>query len=307
MGGKKRKKKKHHGHDKEEGLRPDSSKASEDDAGSESKPSESKKEKSKPTKLKRKEYEAELEKLQVELVKLQSWVKHAGARIVVVFEGRDAAGKGGMIKRITERVSSRVFRTVALPAPSDREKTQLYVQRYIAHMPAAGEVVLFDRSWYNRAGVEPVLGFCTDRQHEKFLRTCDRFEHSLIDDGIILIKYWLSVSADEQRERFLARIEDPLRQWKLSPTDLESVRLWYDYSLARDTMFMATDTDFAPWHIVKSDDKKRARLNCIRHFLSCIPYEEVPFEKVEIPDRDTTHQYDDVESLSNRRFIPEHY
>jgi polyphosphate kinase 2 len=304
MGGKKGKK--HRRHRKEDDLKADSGDSS-DVAEHDLNRAESKKSKSKPAKLKRKEYEAELETLQVELVKLQSWVKHTGARIVVVFEGRDAAGKGGMIKRITERVSSRVFRTVALPAPSDREKTQLYVQRYIAHMPAAGEVVLFDRSWYNRAGVEAVLGFCTDRQHEKFLRTCDRFEHSLIDDGILLIKYWLSVSADEQRKRFLARIEDPLRQWKLSTTDLESVRLWYDYSLARDTMFMATDTDFAPWHIVKSDDKKRARLNCIRHFLSCIPYEEVPIEKVEIPDRDTTHQYDDVESLSNRRFIPEHY
>ncbi|MGI9471944.1 MAG: polyphosphate kinase 2 [Rubripirellula sp.] len=258
-------------------------------------------------KLKRKEYEAELEKLQVELVKLQNWVKHSGARIAVVFEGRDAAGKGGMIKRITERVSSRVFRVVALPAPSDREKTQLYVQRYIAHLPAAGEVVLFDRSWYNRAGVEPVLGFCTERQHERFLRTCDGFEHSLIDDGIILIKYWLSVSAEEQRQRFHARIEDPLRQWKLSPTDLESVRRWYDYSLARDTMFLATDTDFAPWNIVKSNDKKRARLNCIRHFLSCVPYEEIPYEKVEIPDRDTTHRYDDDASLASRRFIPDHY
>lgn len=304
MGGKKGKK--HRRHRKEDDLKADSGDSS-DVAEHDLNRAESKKSKSKPAKLKRKEYEAELETLQVELVKLQSWVKHTGARIVVVFEGRDAAGKGGMIKRITERVSSRVFRTVALPAPSDREKTQLYVQRYIAHMPAAGEVVLFDRSWYNRAGVEAVLGFCTDRQHEKFLRTCDRFEHSLIDDGILLIKYWLSVSADEQRKRFLARIEDPLRQWKLSTTDLESVRLWYDYSLARDTMFMATDTDFAPWHIVKSDDKKRARLNCIRHFLSCIPYEEVPIEKVEIPDRDTTHHYDDVESLSNRRFIPEHY
>jgi polyphosphate kinase 2 len=258
-------------------------------------------------KLKRKAYEEELEKLQIELVKLQAWVKHTGARIVVVFEGRDAAGKGGIIKRITERVSPRVFRVVALPAPNDREKSQLYVQRYITHMPAAGEIVLFDRSWYNRAGVEKVLGFCTDQQHEKFLRNCDIFEHTLVNDGIILIKYWLSVSADEQSRRFRARIEDPLRQWKLSPTDLESVRRWYDYSVARDTMFMATDTDFAPWYIVKSDDKRRARLNCIRHFLSLIPYEEVPYEKVEIPERDTTHKYDDVASLSSRRLVPERY
>jgi polyphosphate kinase 2 len=261
---------------------------------------------SKP-KLRRKQYEEELEKLQVELVKLQSWVKHTGARIVVVFEGRDAAGKGGVIKRITERVSPRVFRVAALPAPSDREKSQLYVQRYIAHMPAAGEITLFDRSWYNRAGVEHVLGFCTDKQYEKFLRYCDRFEHGLVDDGIMLIKYWLTVSQDEQQRRFQARIEDPLRQWKLSSTDLCSVRQWYDYSHARDAMFMATDTEFAPWHIVRSDDKRRARLNCIRHLLSIIPYDDVPYEKVEIPKPETTNQFDDVSSLSSRRFIPEHY
>ena len=258
-------------------------------------------------KLKRKDYERELQALQVELVKMQSWVKHVGARIVVVFEGRDAAGKGGLIKRITERVSPRVFRVVALPAPSDREKSQLYVQRYLSQMPAAGEVILFDRSWYNRAGVEKVLGFCTPQQHENFLRSCDRFEHALVDDGIILLKYWLSVSKEEQERRFQARIDDPLRQWKLSPTDLESVRRWYDYSVARDIMFMSTDTDFAPWHIVRSDDKRRARLNCIRHLLSCIPYEDVPREKVEIPERDDTHQYDDVAALAMRRFVPEHY
>ena len=261
----------------------------------------------KPARLPRKEYERELDKLQVELVRLQAWVKHSGARIVVVFEGRDAAGKGGVIKRITERVSPRVFRVVALPAPNDREKSQLYVQRYVAHMPAAGEIGLFDRSWYNRAGVEKVLGFCTPRQHEKFLRTCDRFEQALVDDGIILLKYWLSVSQSEQERRFRARIEDPLRQWKLSPTDLESVRRWYDYSLARDAMFMSTDTEFAPWHIVKSDDKRRARLNCIRHLLDSIPYEVVPHEKVKIPDRDTTHAYDDVASLASRRFVPDYY
>ncbi len=258
-------------------------------------------------KMKRSLYESELEKLQIELVKLQAWVKHSGARIVVVFEGRDAAGKGGVIKRITERVSPRVFRVVALPAPSDREKTQMYSQRYVAHMPAAGEIVLFDRSWYNRAGVEPVLGFCTPRQHERFLRNCDRFEHGLVDEGIILLKYWLSVSQAEQERRFRARIEDPLRQWKLSSTDLESVRRWYSYSLARDTMFMSTDTDFAPWHVVRSDDKRRARLNCIRHLLSQVPYEEVPHEKVQIPERDTENQYDDVASLASRRFVPEHY
>ncbi len=262
---------------------------------------------SKRPKLPRKKYEKKLRKLQVELVKLQNWVKHTGARIVVVFEGRDAAGKGGVIKRITERVSPRVFRVVALPVPNDREKTQMYFQRYIAHMPAAGEVILFDRSWYNRAGVEKVLGFCTEAQYEKFMRTCDRFEQGIVQDGIQLIKYWLSVSAEEQLRRFRARIEDPVRQWKLSPTDLESVRLWYDYSHARDAMFVATDTDFAPWYIVKSDDKRRARLNCIRHLLSLIPYEDVPHEKVKIPDRDMTHQYDDVASLAMRRFVPEHY
>ena len=260
-----------------------------------------------PPKLKRKEYEHALNELQVELVKLQAWVKHVGARIVVVFEGRDAAGKGGVIKRITERVSPRVFRVAALPAPSDREKSQLYVQRYVSYLPAAGEIVLFDRSWYNRAGVEKVLGFCTTQEHEKFLRRCDGFEQSLIDDGILFLKYWMSVSQEEQERRFQARIDDPLRQWKLSSTDLESVRRWYEYSLARDTMFMATDTDSAPWYLVRSDDKRRARLNCIRHLLSCIPYEEVPHEKVEIPERDATHHYDDLASLAPRRFVPEFY
>ena len=259
------------------------------------------------TKMKRKDYERELEKLQAELVRMQAWVKHVGARIVIVFEGRDAAGKGGIIKRITERVSPRVFRVVALPAPSDREKTQMYVQRYVAHMPAAGEIVLFDRSWYNRAGVEKVLGFCTTQQHEKFLRFCDRFESGLVDDGIQLLKYWVSVSQKEQERRFRARIEDPMRQWKLSPTDLESVRLWYEYSIARDVMFMSTDTEYAPWYVLKSDDKRRARLNCIRHLLSCIPYEDVPHETVEIPERDLTHQYDDIGTLASRRFVPEHY
>ena len=258
-------------------------------------------------KLKRKEYERELKRLQVELVKLQSWVKQVGARIVVIFEGRDAAGKGGLIKRITERVSTRVFRVVALPAPSDREKSQLYAQRYIAQLPAAGEIILFDRSWYNRAGVEKVLGFCTPEQHENFLQACGSWEHALVDDGIILLKYWLSVSQDEQDRRFRARIEDPLRQWKLSPTDLESVRRWYDYSIARDAMFMASDTDFAPWYIVRSDDKRRARLNCMRHLLSCIPYKEVPQQRVDIPERDLTRHYDDVTALASRRFVPEHY
>ena len=252
-------------------------------------------------------YETELKRLHIELVKLQEWIRHAGKRVVILFEGRDAAGKGGTIKRITEPLNPRFCRVVALDKPTEREQTLWYFQRYVLHLPGAGEMVLFDRSWYNRAGVEPVLGFCTKRQHEKFLRYCDRFEHGLVDDGIILIKYWLSVSADEQEKRFRARIEDPLRQWKLSPTDLESVRRWYDYSVARDAMFMSTDTDFAPWHIVRSDDKRRARLNCIRHLLSCIPYEELPYEQIEIPERDKTHEYDDVASLESRRFVPEHY
>ena len=194
-----------------------------------------------------------------------------------------------------------------LPAPSDREKTQLYTQRYITHMPAAGEIVLFDRSWYNRAGVEHVLGFCTRREYEKFMRSVDRYEQALVDDGIVLVKYWISVRAEVQRQRFQARIEDPLRQWKLSPTDLESVHKWYEYSIARDAMFMATDTDFAPWYVVRSNDKRRARLNCIRHLLSLIPYEDVPREKVEIPERDLTHEYDDEATLAERRFVPEHY
>lgn len=260
-----------------------------------------------PEKLNRKLYEAELEKLQVELVKMQEWVKHTGARIVVVFEGRDAAGKGGVIKRITERVSPRVFRVAALPKPSDREKSQLYVQRYIAHMPTAGEIVLFDRSWYNRAGVEHVLGFCSREQYEKFIRNCDQFEHGLVDDGILLIKYWLSISQEEQERRFRERINDPLRQWKLSSTDLYSISRWYDYSIARDAMFIATDTDYAPWHIVRTDDKRRARLNCIRHLLSLVPYEDVPREEVQIPERETKRKYDDVESLSTRRFVPQYY
>ncbi len=258
-------------------------------------------------KLKRKEYEKELRRLQEELVRMQRWVTETGARIVIIFEGRDAAGKGGVIKRITERVSPRVFRVVALPKPTDREKTQVYVQRYIAHLPAAGEVVIFDRSWYNRAGVERVLGFCTREESESFLRNIDRFEGSLVEDGIQLIKYWVSVSADEQRKRFQARIDDPLRQWKLSPTDLESVRQWYAYSRARDAMFMASDTAMAPWHVLRSNDKRRARLNCIKHLLGLVPYEHVPVEAVEIPDRDAKHAYDDEAALAKRRQVPDAY
>ena len=228
------------------------------------------------SKMKRKQYEKELRKLQTELCRLQEWVKHKGLRAIVVFEGRDAAGKGGTIKAITERVSPRVFRVVALPAPSDREKTQMYVQRYIQHFPAAGEVVIFDRSWYNRAGVERVMGFCTEEQTQRFLEVCPLFEKEVADSGIILIKFWLEVGKKEQERRFEARIEDPMRQWKLSPMDVESWTRWYDYSRARDAMLAATDTEYAPWYIVRSDDKKRARLNCIAHLSEPDPVQKGP-------------------------------
>ena len=247
--------------------------------------------------IKRKEYEKQLRKLQVDLCALQDWVKHEGLRVVVVFEGRDAAGKGGTIKAITERVSPRVFRVVALPAPSDREKGQLYLQRYVAHLPTAGEIVIFDRSWYNRAGVEHVMGFCTKSQHRRFLKVCPEFELFIVDDGILLIKYWLEVGDEEQKRRFEARINDPLRQWKLSPTDLCSRTKWFEYSRARDMMFEATNTKFAPWYIVRSDDKRRARLNCIRHLLGLIPYEKVPQKKVKLPDRVMDDAYDDLATL----------
>lgn len=225
------------------------------------------------SRLNRKEYEKKLRRLQVELCKLQEWVKQEGLRIIVLFEGRDGAGKGGAVKAITERVSPRVFRVAALPAPSDREKSQMYVQRYVPHFPAAGEIVIFDRSWYNRAGVEYVMGFCTKEERHRFLRLCPIVESFIVSSGILLFKYWLEVSNEEQERRFRARILDPLRQWKLSPTDLPSRARWYDYSRARDMMFEATDTEAAPWYIVRSDDKKRARLNCISHLLTLIPYE----------------------------------
>jgi len=257
--------------------------------------------------LKRKEYEKELRELQVELCALQDWVKAHGERFIVVFEGRDAAGKGGVIKAITDRVSHRVFREIALPAPSDREKTQLYMQRFIRHAPAAGEVVIFDRSWYNRAGVEYVLGFCTKAQHKRFLKVCPEYERYIVDDGIKLIKYWLEVSEPEQKRRFEARITDPLRQWKLSPTDLCSRSRWFDYSRARDVMLEATDTEFAPWYIVPSDDKRRARLNCISHLLSLIPYKKVSREKVKLPKRSKEGAYDDEATLKTRRFVPAKY
>src|ERR1051325_2910478 len=234
-------------------------------------------------KMKDKEYLDELHKLQVQLCKLQDWIKYKGLRVILLFEGRDGAGKGGTIKAITERVSPRVFRVVALPAPSDREKSQMYMQRYAQHFPAAGEIVIFDRSWYNRLGVEHVMGFCTKEQYTRALELCPVFERYLVEGGIQLLKYWLEVSNEEQERRFQARVEDPLRQWKLSPMDLPSREKWYDYSRARDMMLDATDTKHAPWNIVISDDKKRARLNCIHHLLSLIPYKKLPREEVKLP------------------------
>jgi len=257
------------------------------------------------TPMKRKEYEKALRELQVELCALQDWVKQKGLRVVVIFEGRDAAGKGGTIKAITERVSPRVFRVVALPAPSDREKAEIYFQRYLSHFPTAGEIVIFDRSWYNRAGVEYVMGFCTKTQHRRFLKVCPEFELFIVDDGILLIKYWLEVSDEEQKRRFEARINDPMRQWKLSPTDLCSRSKWYEYSRARDTMFEATNTKYAPWYIVRSNDKRRARLNCIRHLLDQIPYKKLPQEKAKLPERSMNDAYDDLASLKGVQFVAE--
>jgi polyphosphate kinase len=258
-------------------------------------------------KLKGKKYQKELLKLQAELCKLQAWVKHKGLKVVIIFEGRDGAGKGGTIKAITERVSPRVFRVVALPAPSDREKSQMFIQRYMPHLPAAGEIVIFDRSWYNRAGVEYVLGFCTPEQRDRFLEVVPGYERALLESGAILLKYWLEVSNEEQARRFQARIEDPLRQWKLSKTDLPSRERWYDYSRARDAMFAATDSKQCPWFIVPSDDKKRARLNVIHHILKQIPYGKAPREKVKLPDRSKKRAYDDRASLKGRRFVPARY
>ncbi len=258
-------------------------------------------------KMKGKKYMKELRKLQAELCKLQEWVKYKRLRVIIVFEGRDAAGTGGTIRALTERVSPRVFRVIALPAPSDREKSQLYMQRYLQHFPAAGEVVIFDRSWYNRAGVEHVMGFCSKEQHHRFLQLCPVTEKYIVDGGIQLIKIWLEVSDAEQKRRFEARMEDPLRQWKLSNMDLPSRERWFDYSRARDLMLKATDTKWAPWHILRSDDKKRARLNCIRHILDLIPYKKVPREKVKLPKRSTKGEYDDQASLKGRKFVPEKY
>jgi polyphosphate kinase 2 len=257
--------------------------------------------------MKQSRYDKELRKLQVRLCHLQRWVKEKRLRVVIVFEGRDGAGKGGTIRAITERLSPRVFRVVALPAPSDREKTQVYMQRYLQHFPAAGEVVIFDRSWYNRAGVEYVMGFCTKKEHDRFLKLCPQIERFVVDGGVILIKLWLEVSDAEQKRRFEARIDDPLRQWKLSPMDLPSRRRWYDYSRARDLMLKATDTRIAPWYIVRSDDKRAARLNIIAHVLSSIPHTKLPVTKVRLPGRSRKNAYDDDAPLARRRFVRERY
>jgi polyphosphate kinase 2 len=258
-------------------------------------------------KLSGKEYAKELRKLQVELCHLQEWAKASGARIILLFEGRDAAGKGGIIKAITERVSARVFKVVALPAPSEREKTQLFMQRYITHFPAAGEILVLDRSWYNRAGVEYVMKYCTEAEHRRFLDQCPQAEKWITESGIILIKMWLEVGMEEQERRFKARITDAMRQWKLSPMDLESFARWYDYSKARDMMLEATDSKHSPWHILRSDDKKRARLNGIAHILSLVPYKKIKQPKVKLPKRSFRDKYDDTASLKGRKFIPEQF
>lgn len=254
-------------------------------------------------KLSGKEYMQELRTLQTELCHLQEWVKATGQRVIIVFEGRDAAGKGGTIRALTERVSPRVFRLTALPAPSDREKSQLYVQRYMQHFPAAGEIVIFDRSWYNRAGVERVMGFCTEEQTKRFLKLVPEFEKNLVENGILLFKFWLEVSNDEQKRRFQARIEDPRRQWKLSNMDLPSRERWYQYSQARDAMLDASDTEIAPWHIVDSNDKKRARLNVISFLLKNIPYKQIKREKIKLSDRSDKGKYDDIATMKKRKWI----
>jgi len=258
-----------------------------------------------PKRLTRKKFEKQLRKLQGELVALQRWVQKSGARIVVIFEGRDAAGKGGVIKRITERTSPRVFRLVALPAPTEREKTQIFAQRYIPHLPAAGEMIIFDRSWYNRAGVERVMGYCTDEDYDRFLKGAPLIERSLVQQGITLIKYWFEVSREEQTRRFEDRINDARKIWKLSPMDLESHHRWYDYSRARDAMFAATDTNFAPWYVVQADNKRAARLNCISHLLSVIPYKHVPYDKPKLPKRQKPHGY--KEPRYNYNFVPQKF
>ena len=256
--------------------------------------------------IKAKDYERELARLQQELVRLQRWIRHEGLKVVVIFEGRDAAGKGGVIKRITERLNPRVVRVVALGTPSDREKTQWWFQRYVAELPAAGEMVLFDRSWYNRGLVEPVMGFCTEEEYREFLRSCPEFERMLVRSGIIVIKYWFSVSDAEQERRFQNRISDPVRRWKLSPVDVQGRSRWVDFSKAKDTLFAHTDIKQAPWYVVDADSKKAARLNCISHLLSLIPYETVPWEDVELPERQSGVGYVRP-PITDQTFVPEVY
>ncbi len=257
-------------------------------------------------KIKNDVYEAELERLQIELVKMQEWIKSSGHRVVVIFEGRDAAGKGGTIKRITEPLNPRIASVVALPAPTEREKTQWYFQRYVAHLPAAGEMVMLDRSWYNRAGVERVMGFCTDAEYDEFLRAAPEFERMLIRDGIQIIKYWFSVSDAEQERRFQGRLRDPTKRWKLSPMDLESRNRWADYSRAKDAMFAATDIDEAPWNVVESDVKKHARLDCIAHLLGVVPWKEMPMPKVELGPRPEVVAADRP-PIESQNFVPAHH
>jgi polyphosphate kinase 2 len=258
------------------------------------------------SRIKTKVYESELAKLQIELVKLQEWIKHKDLKVVVLFEGRDAAGKGGTIKRITESLNPRICRVVALGTPTEREKTQWYFQRYVAHLPAAGEMVLFDRSWYNRAGVERVMGFCTEEEYQEFLRTCPEFERMLVRSGIILIKYWFSISDEEQERRFRSRITDPTKRWKLSPMDLQSRKRWVEYSKAKDEMFAHTDIKQAPWYVVDADVKKRARLNCINHLLSMIPYEDLTPKPIELPPRQEAQGYVRP-PMTDQTFVPEEY
>jgi polyphosphate kinase 2 len=260
-----------------------------------------------PERMKRKVYDEKLHELQVELSQLQEWVKQKGLRVIIAFEGRDAAGKGGTIRAITERVSPRVFRVVALPAPSERQKTQLFLQRYIEQFPAAGEIVIFDRSWYNRAGVEHVMGFVSKEGYHRFLKLAPRVEKYIVDAGIILIKFWLEVGKEEQERRFLARINDPMRQWKLSPMDTESYKHWYAYSKARDMMLDTTDSKEAPWYVIRSDDKRRARLNCITHILETIPHKKIRSEKVKLPKRNEKNRYDDKRTMQGRRYVREVY
>jgi polyphosphate kinase 2 len=289
----------------------DKSKQPEALENSDAKPKESSKKKSKsassePKTLDKKFYEKELGRLQIELVKLQEWIKYKGLKVVAIFEGRDAAGKGGTIKRITESLNPRIVRVVALPTPTERERAQWYFQRYVAHLPASGEIVLFDRSWYNRAGVERVMGFCTDDEYKEFLRSCPEFERMLVRSGVILLKYWFSVSDEEQEHRFQARIDDPTKRWKLSPMDLESRSRWVEYSRAKDEMFKYTDIKQAPWWVVNSDDKRRARLNCISHLLSMIPYEDLTPEPIKLPPRQGDVGYVRP-PISDQTFVPEIY